>query len=228
MPEASQVGPPDLASWPPRPPGRRGVGPLRVLAVVAAGMAMTAGITVIAVMLSRPVGASPEYAGLPKPCTMVPEPRQVIENVAQPPGGIVRVTGQQQTGTCDWIGVSASGQPESLQLEVDLYGSSAGVTAAQKAYRSQAQTIGSNEAPNGITQVTWTAAGLGDQAIGQTWNGAPAADESTVSVWVLSGNADIYLSYASGWDRSASDYSEEAPVMTMARDVLAALRKDTE
>jgi hypothetical protein len=48
-----------------------------------------------------------------------------------------------------------------------------------------------------------------------------------VSVWVLSGNADIYLSYASGWDQSASGYSEEAPVMTMARDVLTALRKDT-
>ena len=46
-------------------------------------------------------------------------------------------------------------------------------------------------------------------------------------MWVQSGNADIYLSYASGWNRSASGYSEETPVIGMARDVLAALRKDT-
>jgi hypothetical protein len=46
-----------------------------------------------------------------------------------------------------------------------------------------------------------------------------------VSVWVQSGNADIALSYSSAWNPSASDYSEEAPVMAMARSVPAALRK---
>lgn len=76
-------------------------------------------------------------------------------------------------------------------------------------------------------QVTWSALGLGSQAIGQPWNGAPVADQSTVSLRVQSGNADIYLSYWSPWNRSASDYSEEAPVMAMARDVLTTLRKSS-
>jgi hypothetical protein len=46
-----------------------------------------------------------------------------------------------------------------------------------------------------------------------------------VSVWVQWSNADIYVSYWSDWNGSASNYSKEAPVMTMARDVLAAARK---
>jgi hypothetical protein len=83
------------------------------------------------------------------------------------------VTGQQVTGTCDWIAAAADGQTGALQLEVNLYRSSAGVRAAQKAYGSQAQAVSSSEAPNGITQVLWTAPDLGDQALGETWYGAP-------------------------------------------------------
>lgn len=225
MPEASQTGPPDLAPLPSRPRARRRVVPLRVLVRLSAGIMLAAAITIIAVAVNRPAGPSPVYTGLPKPCTMIPEPRQVIKDMAEPPGGIVQVTGQQVTGTCDWITVTASGQPETLQLEVDLYESPAGVKAAQKAYGSQAQAVSSSEPPDGITQVTWTAPGLGDQAIGQTWYGAPTAYESEVSVWVQSGNADIYLSYWTHWNRSASEYSAELPVMAMARDVLAALAK---
>ncbi len=55
----------------------------------------------------------------------------------------------------------------------------------------------------------------------------PRTNQSTVSVWVQSGNADIYLFYWSPWNRSASDYSQEAPVMAMAGDVLVALRKSS-
>lgn len=223
MPEASQTGLPDLAPLPPRPRSRRRVAPLRVLVHLSAGIMLVAGITIIVVAVNRPAGPSPVYTGLPKPCTMVPEPRQVIKNMAEPPGGIVQVTEQRVTGTCDWIAVAANGQPETLQLEVDLYESPAGVRGAQKAYGSQAQAVSSSKPPNGITQVTWTAPGLGDQVIGQTWYGAPTADESEVSVWVQWGNADIYLSYWTHWDRSASEYSAELPVMAMARDVLAAL-----
>ncbi|HTX26581.1 MAG TPA: hypothetical protein VME19_06145 [Streptosporangiaceae bacterium] len=225
MPEASQTGPPDLAPLPPRPRGRRRVARLRILVRLSAGIMAAAGITIIVVVVNRPAGASPVYTGLPKPCTMVPEPRQVIKNMAEPPGGIVQVAGQQVTGTCDWIAVAANSQPETLQLEVDLHESPSGVKAAQKAYGSQAQAVSSSEPPNGITQVTWTAPGLGDQAIGQTWYGAPTAHESEVSVWVQSGNADIYLSLWTHWSRSASEYSAELPVMGMARDVLAGLAK---
>jgi hypothetical protein len=44
-------------------------------------------------------------------------------------------------------------------------------------------------------------------------------------VWARSGNADIYLSYWTHWNRSASEYSAELPVIAMARDVLAALAR---
>ena len=118
-------------------------------------------------------------------------------------------------------------RPQTLRLEVDLYRSSAGVVRAQQAYSSQEQSVTGNEAPKGITQVTWTTPGLGNWAIGQTWPGAPAADDSMVSVWVQSGNADIYLSNWSPWTRSASDYAQEARVMAMARGVLAALRQSS-
>jgi hypothetical protein len=167
------------------------------------------------------------YTGMPKPCTMVPESRQVIKHDAEPSGGIVQVTGQKQTGICDRITVTGSGQTESLQLEVDLYRSPDGIGQAEKACSSQEYAVGSDEATDGIAQVIWTAPGLGDRAIGRTWNGAPIANESAVSVWVQSGDADIFLSYSSAWNRSAGDSSEEAPVMAMAREVLAALHEDT-
>jgi hypothetical protein len=219
---------PDLGPLVSRPRSRRRVAPSRALVLLASGFLLAAAIALFVVVGTQPFVPQPVYTGMPKPCTMVPEPRQVIADAAEPPGGIVQVTGQHQTGTCDWITVTASDRPESLQLEVDVYGSSAGVAAAQKAYNSLVDKVSSNEAPNGIAQITWTAPGLGNQAIGQTWNGAPTAGESTVSVWVQSGNADIYLSYASGWNQSASDYSEQTPVMAMARDVLAALRKGSQ
>jgi hypothetical protein len=168
MPEASQTGPLGLASLPPRPRTRRRVAPLRILVRLSAGITLAASLAIMVVVINRPAGASPVYTGLPKPCTMVPEPRQVITNMAEPPGGIVQVTGQQVTGTCDWIAAAADGQTDTLQLEVDLYRSSAGVRAAQKAYGSQAQAVSSSEAPNGITQVVWTVPGLG-----KTWYGAP-------------------------------------------------------
>lgn len=228
MSEAFQARPPDLAPLARRPRSRRRVARHQAVSLVIAGILVAAGIGDSVFVLNQPPAVpSPVYAGMPKPCTMVPEPRQLIENDAEPPGGTVQVTGQRQTGTCYWITATARGQTESLQLQVDLYRSPGGVAAAEKAYSSHEHTVTGNEAPNGIDQVTWTAPGLGDQSFGQTWNGAPIASESIVSMWVQSGNADIYLSYWSGWSRSASDYSEQVPVMAMARDVLAALRKYT-
>ena len=90
MPEASQTGPPDLAPLPPRPRTRHRVAPLRVLVRLSAGIVLAASLAIMVVVINRPAGASPVYTGLPKPCTMVPEPRQVITNMAEPLGGSCR------------------------------------------------------------------------------------------------------------------------------------------
>ena len=220
MQEASQAEPPGMTPLPIRPRHRRIVAAwlsgatLLLLAVIVAG----------AVALGKSSQEQqPFYTGMPAPCTMVPQPTMRIRNMAEPSGGLVQTSAHKQTGICYWIAFTSKEHTEILELEVDLY-QSAG--SAQQAYDSDTQAVPDNWAPSGVTASAWAVVGLGDQATGQISNGVPQTGETTVEVWVRSGNADVWISYYSGdWTESTAGSAEIQSVTAMAGHVLAVLHK---
>ena len=143
--------------------------------------------------------------------------------MAEPQGGLVQTSAQKQTGICYWNAFTAKGNPDILELEVDLYRSAA---KAQQAYDSVAQSVADGWAPQGVTASAWSVPGLGDQAIGQVQTGVPQTGEATAEVWVQSGNAEVWIAFYSGdWRPSTAETVEIQSVTVMARHVLAALHK---
>ena len=99
--------------------------------------------------------------------------------MAEPQGGLVQTSAQKQTGICYWNAFTAKGNPDILELEVDLYRSAA---KAQQAYDSVAQSVADGWAPQGVTASAWSVPGLGDQAIGQVQTGVPQTGEATAAL----------------------------------------------
>ena len=219
MQEASQAEPSGIAPLPPRPRHHR-IAAVRLLgvAVVLVG-GIAAGVALGQESAPRP----PFYAGMPAPCTMVPQPADRIPNMAEPSGGLVQTSGPKQTGTCDWVGSTGKGNQEMLQLEIDLYRSAG---QARQAYDFDTADVYGTWAPPGVTQSPWAVPGLGDQAAGQLVAGMPEAGDTTVAVWVQSGNAVVWISLYSGdWGPSTGDHVEIQSVTAMADHILAVLRK---
>ena len=186
-----------------------------VLAVVSA-----AGVIVI----ERQPTAGAFYPGMPAPCTLIPLPVAMrIGNDAEPPGGLVQTSGQRRTGTCDWLGFTGAGTQVLVELEVDLYPAASG---ARQAYDSAVAAGSDDQAAAGITASAWADPLLGDPAAGEITTGMPARGQTTVEAWVQSGNAEVWISYYSGsWGPSTAASAEIQTVTSMARHVLAALRK---
>ena len=142
--------------------------------------------------------------------------------MAEPSGGLVQTSGQKQTGTCYWLGLTSKGNQELLQLQIDLYRSAG---KAQQAYDSATADAYDTWAPDG-TQSPWVAPGLGNQAIGQLDAGVPQAGQTTALVWVQSGNAEVWISFYSGdWGPSTDDSVKIQSVIAMADHILAVLHK---
>ena len=220
MQEASQVEPPDITPLPTRPRHRR----IAAAWLSGAALVLLALIVAGAVALERSSAEQqPFYTGMPPPCTMVLQPTMRIRNMAEPSGGLVQTSAQKQTGICYWLAFTSKDHTEILELEVDLYRSASG---AQQAYDSDTQAVPDNWAPSGVTASAWAVVGLGDQATGQISNGVPQTGDTTVEVWVRSGNADVWISYYSGdWTESTAGSAEIQSVTAMAGHVLAVLHK---
>jgi hypothetical protein len=132
-----------------------------------------------------------------------------------------------QEGACTWSSITG-GQDRSLLVQVDVFGSSTGLTKAQQDYKRR---VFAPSCCKGVTVSTRPVTGLGDQAIAQviTTSMSQGAEPSPpgINLIVRSGNADIDLAYGHlpvGSARPAlTTAAELAGAIAMSRDVLAAL-----
>jgi hypothetical protein len=242
MPEESSTGAPGLTA----PGGTRpGTSPGSTVQSIAsrrrrpllpgtAAVLAAALVTVVAMVVTlggKPAAAKLKYTSLPAPCTLLTSGTVArflpgaTSSPASPPARASKV------GACTWSSITG-GEDRTLILQVDVYDSPAGTSAAQQAY---AKEVPAGDCRcRGYTVTGQAVTGLGDQAtVLFTTTGTQAGAGSwavpAVTLLVRSGNADINVGFTVARIGRAPappvGASLRAITAAMAKDVLAALSR---
>ena len=218
-PDAPSPGP---ASWSRRKPLVIGFG---------AGILVAAVIAVVVLVIAGPGGGSQPltYTTLPAACDTISAASlaKYLPEGSSNPQSRASSTADQE-GACIWSSITG-GQDRTLLVQLDVYGSAAGLAKAEQAYR---RNVFAPSCCKNLTVSRRSVSGLGDQAVALFITVKPDTSGATapppgVSLTVRSGNAYVNLVYTIfpiGSARPAlTPDAELAGTIAMARNVLAAL-----
>jgi hypothetical protein len=201
------------------------------LLIGVAALVVAAAVVAVVLVTGKPAAQPLKYTSLPAPCSML-SAASVAKYLPGATSSVTNAPSSQasKVSACTWSSISG-GEDRTLLLQVDVYGSSSGLTSAQHAYRKEVPAA--NCQCQGYKVVRQSVTGLGDQATA-LFTSPSAARTGTwnvpqVNLLVRSGNADINVGYIVAAIGKApappSNAALLAATMAMARNVLSALSR---